>query len=256
MPRATYPDTKPMTESMNLSADQARLEQLADAAVEISACLRALAKSSCNLVGEVLRTGGEFTEWEHYPPDDVRDHETHSQYYFHAHSPGHRTFYDYGHFHTFLRSGAFPEGADALVAPAPDAAPDPDPLCHLVGISMSREGLPVRLFTTNRWVTAEAWLPATAIIPMLDRFVVDLALPSWPLNRWISAMFVLFRRPIEELLIERDAAIARWRLSKPGVDAFEDRDLEITSSVEICLEQAIESVRKQVAAACDADAGR
>lgn len=61
-------------------------EDLADAAAEVVDCMRVLEKSGSNLVLEAL-AGHDFVELEHYPPGDVRDPETHSQFYFHAH-PG------------------------------------------------------------------------------------------------------------------------------------------------------------------------
>lgn len=214
--------------------------RMADAALEAVDCMRVLAKSGSNLVAEVLRQD-EFIEWSHYPADDVYDPDTHAQYYFHAHPPGDRQWADYGHFHTFLRSKGMPPGvqpAPALIDP-PATDGDSDPICHLIAISMTREGLPERLFTTNRWVTGETWYRAADIVTMLDRFVVDLSRPSWPLNRWLTAMLVLFRPQIEQLLLERDRQIERWKLQHPEVDVFEDRDLEITSSVAISIEDQI-----------------
>jgi hypothetical protein len=67
------------------------------------------------------------------------------------------------------------------------------------------------------------------VIRMLDRFEVDHANPSWPANRWLTAMLRLFRPQIEALILARDAALADWARTHPGKDVFEDRELEITS---------------------------
>lgn len=220
---------------------RAELQRMADAGARAVDCMRVLAKSGSNLVAEVLRGQGEFTELEHYPPDDVYDPETHAQYYFHAHPPEGRPRADYGHFHLFLR----PDGTPGHVRPAsgaglaPPAGERAGP-CHLVAISMTRDGLPERLFTTNRWVTAETWHSASAAIDMLDRFVVDLSYPSWPLNQWLTAMMVLFRPQVATLLIERDRVIDAWRSDHPTIDVFEDRRLEITSAVDISLREQLE----------------
>lgn len=221
----------------------AELEKTADAAAEAVNCIRVLEKSGSNLVAEVLG-GREFFEYEHQPPDDVFDPDSHAQYYFHAHPQSRGQWNDYGHFHTFLR----PAGMPPHVRPAerqsvpPGEKTDVAP-CHLVAISMSREGRPVRLFTTNRWVTAEAWYRADDTIALLDRFVIDLAKPSWPLNRWITAMFILFRKDIEELIRERDDAVAAWQQAHPNSDVFEDRGLEITSARSIDLDQRLAEIR-------------
>jgi hypothetical protein len=122
------------------------------AAIEVVDCMRVLAKSGSNLVAEVLGTH-KFIEWDHYPPDDVRDPERHAQYYFHAHPASNKRESDYGHFHTFLRANGMPEGVAPAPVPANTAKEFPEePICHLIAISMTREGLPDRLFTTNRWV--------------------------------------------------------------------------------------------------------
>jgi hypothetical protein len=212
---------------MKMGMDDLRLTWAAN---EIRECRRVLAKSGLNLVGEVLRGFGDFTEFEHYPPDDVYDPESHAQYYFHAHAPGKREWNDYGHFHIFLRPRGMPLGIrPAPVADATPAADDTADLCHLIAISMTREGEPERLFTTNRWVTAETWYAAEDVIRMLDHCVFDVAWPSWPLNRWLTAMLALYRRDIEALIRTRDKVVSEWMRCHPGGNVFEDRELEITS---------------------------
>lgn len=216
----------------------AQLQRMAEAGIKAVDCMRVLSKSGQTLVGEVLR-GADFTEWEHYPPDDVHDPETHAHYYFHAHAPDERRDAEFGHFHTFMMHDGIPEEMRARVA-AGDGASDIAPSCHLIAIAMTPEGLPEKLFTTNRWVTGETWYAASDVIAMLDRFNMDLASPSWPLNQWLSAMLVLFRPQIERLILRRDQAIDDWRAAHPDRDVFEDRELEVTSSVAISLVAQIE----------------
>jgi hypothetical protein len=217
------------------------LLRMADAGVKVVDCIRDLHANRSNLVIEALRGSGDFTEWEHYPPDDVRDPKSHAQYYFHAHSPDDRDAPDYGHFHTFMRSKGMPAGiCPAKVKNFVPPAGENDALSHLIAISMTPAGMPERLFTTNRWVTGETWCAAGDVIAMLDQFAIDLGQPSPLLNRWITAMFVLFRPQIEKLLIERDCVIDQWGTRYPDRDVFEDRQLEITSSIEISLHEHIE----------------
>lgn len=216
------------------------VERMTAAGITAVNCMRVLSKSGHNLVGEVLRGNGDFTQWEHYPPDDARDPETHAQYYFHAHAPDDRRAADYGHFHTFLTRPGIPTGISPLIPL--NAAPQAnlDGPCHLIAISMTREGMPERLFTTNRWVTGETWYAAHDVVAMLDRFEMDLAWPSWPLNQWLTAMLTLFRPQIERLLLERDRTIEDWQTRYPERDAFEDRELEVTSSLDIALDRQLE----------------
>jgi len=201
-----------------------------------------LAKGGLNIVGEMLRGQGPFIELDHYPADDVFDRDSQSQFYYHAHRglDG-----EHGHFHTFVRPSGMPEGMRPVVHPdASEPWPQgPEALSHLIAISMDAYGFPIGLFTTNRWVTNEAWYAATDVMQLLTRFQVDHAAPSWPVNRWISAMFVLFRPQMRQLLRQRDAAVADWAARHPGQDVFEDRALDVTSSVTISVEDQMQQVR-------------
>ncbi|MFQ5954612.1 MAG: hypothetical protein ACE5JZ_06080 [Kiloniellales bacterium] len=218
------------------------LEAMAAAADQILECYRVLRKTDDNIVGEVLRGHGTFYEWDHYPPGDVYDQETHAQYYYHAHPVEDRGG-EHGHFHTFLRARGMPKGVRP--APLPDYRPPKDKselLSHLVAISMNRAGYPIRLFTTNRWVTGEVWYPADDVIRMLDRFEIDHARPSWPTNRWITNMLRLFRPHITELVRERDRAVQQWIEKHPDENVYEDRRFEIASMAKISVEAQIEAV--------------
>jgi hypothetical protein len=216
------------------------LEIMHEAGLQILECYRVLQKSSDNIVGEILRGNEPFVELDHYPPGDIYDPASHSQYYYHAHRDG-----EHGHFHTFLRE----EGMQASWQPTPQSRMDymderGDTICHLIAISMDPAGYPLSLFTTNRWVTAENWYNAEDTIAMLDHFEIDLVPPSWPVNIWLSAMLRLFRPQIIELVGERDKAIERWRTEHPDEDVFEDRGLEITSEIAISVEDQINALKK------------
>ena len=228
---------------------KARLKRMAEAGEDVLTCHRVLSKTSDNVVGELLRDQGTFIEWNHYPPGDVYDRETHAQYYYHAHPQEARPLKEHGHFHTFLR----PKGMPTNISPAPVPdfklpEGDNDALSHLIAISMDPLGFPLRLFTTNRWVTGEIWYSAGDVIAMLDYFVIDQARPSWPTNRWVTAMLRFFRPQIEQLIQERDVAVADWQASHPGVDVYEDRKLEITSILDISVDDQIKAVNKRLAA--------
>ncbi len=222
---------------------RAQLQQMLAAGEDILECYRVLRKTGDNVVGEVLRDQGTFYEWNHYPKGDVYDHDSHSQYFYHAH-PTELRGGEHGHFHTFLRAKGMPPGA----APAPydgdvEWPSGDDALSHLIGISMDRKGFPITLFSANRWVTGETWYSADDVCGMIDRFVIDHARPSWPVNRWITGILRLFRPQIAALIRERDIAIEAWRHEHPDRDVFEDRELEVTSRRPISVEKHIAEVR-------------
>lgn len=205
-----------------------RLEAMAEAGTRVMECRRVLAKTGATVVSEILKDQGAFVPWDHYPAGDVYDRQSLSQYYFHAHPPEDRANAwgaEQGHFHTFQRGG---DGA----------------VTHLIAVSVNGCGDPVRLFTTNAWVTGEAWRPADQVIALLDRFAVDQALPSWPVNLWLTNLLRLFRPGIEMLLRRRDAALADWR-ARHGQDAataLADHGLEVTSILEIDVDRQAAAV--------------
>ena len=90
-------------------------------------------------------------------------------------------------------------------------------------------------------MTDETWFAASDVIAMLDRFVVDLARPSWPVNRWITAMIDLFRPQIEMLIEARDRVVLQ-RARRLGRDVYDDRDLEVTAVCPIDIDAQIDAV--------------
>jgi len=85
------------------------------------------------------------------------------------------------------------------------------------------------------------------VTQLLARFRIDHAAPSWPVNRWLSAMFVLFRPQMQALLTQRDASVAAWAAQHPGVDVFEDRALDIASHMVISVQDQVDRVEALLA---------
>jgi hypothetical protein len=202
------------------------------------------------MLDEIMEGVARCDPWRHYPEGEVYDPASHAQYFYHAHPAAEQPAGEHGHFHTFLRAEGMPPGVMPLVLPeigvagqsAPQAAPlkrgGRDEVSHLVAIALDGRGEPIRLFTTNRWVTGETWYPAADVIRMLDRFTVAEA-PSAPLlNRWLTALVQLFSPQIGALLRERDRNLAEWRQRRRG-DVFEDPRLEIASSTDIAVDEQL-----------------
>lgn len=248
---------------------RAELARMAACGREILEIERILAKTGVNVVGETLQGSAPFYEWAHYPEGDVYDPESHGQFFYHAHPTGTR-LPEHGHFHAFMRPRGMATGTVPLMLPElaiadapsqpdspvmgpaaqPNQGSDNDNPSHLVAIAMDAGGRPIRLFTTNRWVTGETWYAAADVIAMLDRFAIDLARPSWALNRWITAIFGLFRPQMADLLSARDATIMQWRRRHRGkIHVFEDRRLEVTSSLEIDIGLQLAAVERALRAA-------
>lgn len=220
------------------------IAELTAAAETLTEVYRVLAKTGDNVVGELLRGIETFYEWDHYPAGDVFDSDSNSQYYYHAHPPGQRFAGEHGHFHTFLRPRGMPRGIKPVPLPGAALPQEPnDALSHLVAVAMDARGLPIRLFTTNRWVTGEVWYRAEDVCRMLPRFSIDHARPSWPVNRWITALVTLFRPQIVALVRARDEALRAYDRKVVPPDVFEDRGLEIASYAEISVDSQIAALQ-------------
>lgn len=212
--------------------------------------------------------------WRRYPEGEVYDPASHAQYFYHAHpsaklpprrgpaircgdEPRGRSGEEHGHFHLFLRKEGMPRGMTPLVFPetalaslsTPQAAPlrhgASDEIAHLVAISIDASGMPIRLFTTNRWVTGETWYRGADVLRMIDRFAIADDLPSPLLNRWLVALLQLYRDDLARLLEERDEAIIewrwRWRRGRHG-NVLDDARLEIASCCTIDLEARLAAI--------------
>jgi len=225
------------------------IEQMTSAAAAIRSCRHELSVRNTNLLSELSSGSAAIAEWRHYPEGEVYDPNSHSQFFFHAHPGKGQTAAERGHFHTFLRAEGMPIGVAPLLLPefavadVPTLPPQAPPLkrgtrdevSHLIAIAIDFRGEPVRLFTTNRWVTGETWYRADDVIPMLDRFVIAEEEPAAVLNRWVSGMIQLFRPQIARLLRARDQTVMSWRRRRRTY-VFEDPRLEITSSLDINLD--------------------
>ena len=204
------------------------------AAADVTESMAALAQAGKNPVTEVLGDVAVVEEWAHFPPGDVFDAATQSQYYYHAHAAEERVAGEHGHFHTFMRPQKVDPTLMPLALPANASRDDQGAwIIHLIGISTDASGRLIRLFTTNRWVTGEAWYNAEAVIGMLDYFEMTVERPSPALNSWVTGVIGMFRPQIVDLIRARDETIKHQRRAHPDRDVFEDRALQVTSEAPV-----------------------
>lgn len=129
----------------------------------------------------------EFVEWRHYPANDLVDPSSGYEFYYHAHSADEMPEGEHGHFHIIKR--------------------DQRGFHHLIGIALDQKGLPVRLFTTNQWVTGEDIGSAPHVLRSIKGFKMTASGRVAPLSKWIGALIQLFADEIEGLVIGRDEKI-------------------------------------------------
>jgi len=205
------------------------------AALEAIDAMADLSRRGASPLAAVLatRTGTRErgpTEWDHFPAHDLFDPASGSLAYYHAHSAEERVAGEHGHFHLFASPHRRPVRTRRSFV-------------HLLGVSVDAHGRPIRLFTTNRWVTGERWQGASATLRLASGFVFDLARPSRPLVRWLSALPRLFRPQLAALLVARDRTIESCIARRRGADArervLEDRRLHVVSECPVTLEDQV-----------------
>lgn len=123
-----------------------------------------------------------FVEWAHYPQPDALDTDSGWRFYYHAHAASQRLRDEHGHFHVF--------------APAPGGS-----FSHWIGVTLDRRGLPLRLFTTNRWVTDEQWRDAPQLAGKRPR--LRGAEPR-EVGAWLEDLLCLYADEVASLQRERD----------------------------------------------------
>ena len=168
--------------------------------------------------------GQPMVEYDHYPPDDVVDARNGSQFFYHAHR-SHGT--EHGHLHLFWHATA--SGRRRYVAGLSPRWRRSAPT-HLLAIGLDNRGLPMSVFTVNRWVTDGHWFDASATLAMVDRFAVRQAPEHAASAAWLTHFVRIYRPVIEDLLVRRDRRLRRCvRLEV----ALQNRDLEVLSQIDL-----------------------
>lgn len=175
----------------------------------------------------LLVPGGEFVEWAHYPQPDAVSPTSGWRFFYHTHSAPQRLGDEHGHFHIFV----------PLLR---RARRTPGLFSHLIGITVDARGMPLRLFTTNRWVTDETWQDASSLEKHLRRPGLHGAEPA-DVARWLDNLLVLFAVDIAALLHARDRRLAG---SAPAIDPrrFEDHRLRLPSQLHVNLARRVSRI--------------
>lgn len=226
---------------VNRSNTKARLTQLSTetllnmktSGLEVIKWNQVMAKVNSNVISEVVPPSDPFIVKEHYPYDEVFDHETHSLYFYHSHRPK-----EHGHFHLFYCN--------------PEKLSQYEPLyikekksfsVHLLAISIHPDGTPLGFFTTNQWITPKEWWYSHDVIKeLVTEFEVTHAYPSWPTNQWINHMLRLFKPQIDDLLDQRDQKLDE--AEGPLEKKLHNKKVDILSQVSISIEMQMNLIEE------------
>lgn len=207
---------------------------LREATLSVTAFAEATAAS-----GSLLQTwigGQEVVEFDHFPANDVVDMRSGCQFYYHAHR---QSGLEHGHLHLFWHASA--SGRRRYLRPGHSRWRRSAPT-HLLAISLDSRGLPIALFTVNRWVTDGHWFDAAATLKMVERFAMGAVEGHEQSCRWLTGFVRLYRPLIEELLLRRDQRLAR---SPDPAQALQDRRLEVLSAKHIDWMADLDALQRQ-----------
>jgi hypothetical protein len=191
----------------------------------------ALQKRGHSVLSRVGPRNGQFNLWDHYPPNEVSDSRHASQYYYHSHRTS-KT--EHGHFHLFALLCADGSLREPDMAWQDDEAPS-----HLIALALNPQGLPIKLFCTNQWVTKGYWFPADQVLARLDQFTLQSS-RHWALvSRWLMGFVQLFWPQIEAVLHARDVRVAQLRGAREWLDFAADESIEVINTVKLDLHRQI-----------------
>lgn len=165
--------------------------------------------------------GREVNKFDHYPPDDIVDFRKGCQYYYHSHRDGTR---EHGHLHLFRHASA--SGRRRYFRPGQARWQRTAPT-HLFAVSLDARGLPLGLFTVNRWVTDGHWFDAATTVACVEQFAMGNIPGHEHTCRWLTGFVQMYRPLVSHLLYRRDARLARHTDLARTLD---DHRLEVLST--------------------------
>jgi hypothetical protein len=177
---------------------------------------QSLLQKGKTVISEIIGPSA-YVEWEHYPKRDAKSRDG-ALFYYHAHAASQRMAGEHGHFHVFASN----ERA---------ACPSDQRYTHIAGLSVDDRGMPLRLFTTNQWVTAECWENAERVCALARQTELKDARPH-KVGQWLDAVFAFFRPQIDYVVHLRDARIKALE-ERGRANLLEDRRTHILSQCRI-----------------------
>lgn len=200
---------------------------------------RRLALTRSHLLARILQDVPP-TQWEHYPCDDAISHDRRFQWYYHSHSPADRPeSKEHGHFHLFARTecagGHIASRSEQTFLDGLAAADSEATTRHLLCIGLSPLGVPISLFTVNRWVTGDLLLSSASSLGLLESMELNTGYPV--IDAVLMALTQLYRPDIRVLMRRRDAVL-RARAAE-GPRTLDDIRVEVLSELSIDIDQRI-----------------
>ena len=224
--RLPFPQARVVAEVRAL--DQSKRERMQNAAHDLISCLEDFAHRGQVPLAAVVGEPGAPCLWQHYQGNaatPLGDRPQSLHYYYHSHAVTGLLRNEHGHYHLFAQLGADGSGSPRYT--------------HIVAIGVDARGLPLRLFTTNRWVTDETWLAADRVLALAEGIASATGPTEDAVERWLRAQLGIFAPQITALLRHRDQRIERRMGNghRPGL--LEDRRMHVLSQCRVSMQHQL-----------------
>lgn len=181
-------------------------------------------------------------QWDLYPPDDVTDHSTGYQFYYHSHGDEKRKSSEHGHFHIYARTDGDRHQIDTAEEHAFldrfGATPLDTATVNLLCVSLDSRGVPTHFFTVNRWVTGDRFVSAEATLRLLEGFrMTSSQAPT--VSGLLVGLVQLFLLQITTLLNKRDEKLHDFLKRGKRSCILDDHRIELLTSVAIDVDRQI-----------------
>lgn len=247
--RAGHPtDDQTQGSAREIATLRAADRRAAAAANALVDCYRRLARHREHLLAAILDKRAPV-QWAHYPDDDAIGRDRRYQWFYHSHDPEDRAGSgEHGHIHLFARmegvAAELNQAAEAQFLRSLGTRRRSATTRHLLAIGLNAVGVPISLFTVNRWVTGDLPLSGSATVALLESLRLDTGFDD--LDTVIQSVVAIYHCEVRALIAARDAAWAARSARGPGT--LEDRGLEVPSFIALDVDRRLAEIRHTHAA--------
>lgn len=181
-------------------------------------CMNNMGERHTNAVLLSLDGSKSVKPYQRYPETSYYFGNKYWRAFYHSHEAPNKPNDEHGHYHFFTRINQEEDWS------------------HVIAMGMNDVGQPLRLFTTNLWVTDGKWFDASQLMDQISLLAKsqgeELA------TEWFKYVLLLFQYEINELLIARDNKVAKL-FPKHQEQCYIDRSVYYLSEMNINLSQQL-----------------
>ena len=190
-------------------------------AAKLVQCMNRMGARNTNAVLLSLNGTNRIKPYQRYPQSPYYFGDHHWRAFYHSHEAPVQETDEHGHFHFFTRAN------------------QKDEWSHVIGLGMDCVGQPVRLFTTNLWVTDGKWFDASQLTNQIE--ILADSKGQEVVTEWFKYILLLYQYEIRELLTIRDNQVAKL-FPKHQDQCYLDRSIYYLSETKIDLREQLQAI--------------